>query len=87
MSAFQDVPAYMSPDQSDQQMPYYKHHSKLRPFRHMHTAVRSQCSGKMIKEQILVRLSLKSDITEIVNYYIQTAVLFTVSHSVTSKLG
>jgi hypothetical protein len=66
MAALQCVPAYVSPDQSDQQMPYYKHHSKLRPFRHMYTAVRSQCSGKMIKEQILtVRLSLKSDITEI----------------------
>jgi hypothetical protein len=66
MAALQRVPAYVSPDQSDQQMPYYNHHRKLHPFHHMYTAVRSKRSGKMIKEQILTHSLPKSTIVDLI---------------------
>jgi hypothetical protein len=70
MAALQHVPAYVSPDQSHEQMPYEKHYRKLHNFRYMYTAAQSQFPGKMINEQILtLRVSLETDIKEIINYY------------------
>jgi len=67
------------------QMPYYEHHRKLHNFHYMYTAVHSQFSGKVIKEQIL-KMSLNPYTKEIINYYIQRPVFFTISHFVTSNL-